>query len=465
MVMGDLPESTDILVIGGGPGGYVAALRAAALGKNVTLASDGKLGGICLHYGCIPSKTLIHAANFLEDAKHSEEMGITTKTKLDLKKLRSWKQGVLDKLEGGINALCKARKVNVIKGKAEFETPNRAVVQTENGRKSIEFTKAIIATGSKATEIQGFPFSHKRVWNARKALEVAEVPGKLAVIGAGYIGLELGVMYAKLGSKVTMLEAGSEFMPKAEPETRKAVQKRLAELGIELMLGSKAEGFTERNKTLKVKTDAKELEADYVLVAVGMKPYTEGLKLENATLSTDERGFIVTNDSMQTRLPHVYAVGDVRAGPFLAHKAYAEGKVAAEHACGLNSVFQAQVIPSVIFCDPEIASVGMTEKEATEKELNVKSAKFSFHASGRAQSMNSPEGFIKVVADEKNVIHGIEIVGRGASELIGEAVLAIEMGATAEDIALSIHAHPTLSESLMEATENFLGKGVHSYSK
>ncbi|MBI2445798.1 dihydrolipoyl dehydrogenase [Candidatus Micrarchaeota archaeon] len=472
MVMGDLPQQTDLLVIGGGPGGYVAALRAAALGKSVTLVEKERLGGMCLHYGCIPSKTLIHAANFVEDARHAEEIGLTASTSVDVAKLRAWKEKVVGQLCRGIEHLCQKRGVTVIQGVAQFESPNRALIHLPDGKQGIEFGKAIIATGSKSIEIPGFSYRQARIWNSRKALELTEIPKRLVVIGAGYIGLELGFMYAKLGSHVTILEGMPSFLPQADNETRKLLEKRMKELGVELKLNCKVEGYSETTPSagqkvggdaaLTVRTSGGNVYTDYVLVCVGHRPYVEGLALEKARVKTDSKGFIVTNISMQTNQPHIYAIGDVRGGPLLAHKAYLEGKVAGEHAAGHNVAFLAKVIPSVIFCDPEIASAGLSEEEAKKQGLHVKAAKFPFQASGRALSMNAGDGFVKVVASEDNTILGVQIVGPDAGELIGEAVLAIELGASVEDFALSIHPHPTLSEGLTEAMENFLGKGVHS---
>ncbi len=468
MVMGDLPQETDVLVIGGGPGGYVAALRAAALGKQVTLVEKEKLGGMCLHYGCIPSKTLIHAANFVEDARHAEEIGLSVSTTVNIDKLRAWKQNVIGKLCSGIEHLCKKRGVTVIQGIAQFESPNRALIHLANGKQGIEFSKAIIATGSQSVEIPGFPYSHPRIWNSRKALDLTEIPRRLLVVGAGYIGLELGFMYAKLGSSVTIVEGLPYFLPQADAETRQLLEKRMKELGVDLKLNCKVESFSELKDSgkgdaaLAVKTSTGTVYTDYVLVCVGHKPFTEGLALDKVRVLTDERGFITTNISMQTNQPHIYAIGDVRGGPLLAHKAYLEGKVAGEHASGKPSAFLAKVIPSVIFCDPEIASAGLTEDDAKKQGLVVKTAKFPFQASGRALSMNATDGFVKVVATLENQLLGVQIVGPNAGELIGEAVLAIELGASVEDFALSIHPHPTLSEGLSEAMENFLGKGVHS---
>ncbi len=472
MVMGDLPQQTDVLVIGGGPGGYVAALRAATLGKSVTLVEKERLGGMCLHYGCIPSKTLIHAANFVEDARHAEEIGLIATTSIDVAKLRSWKEKVIGQLCRGIEHLCQKRGVTVIQGVAQFESPNRALIHLPDGKQGIEFSKAIIATGSKSIEIPGFSYRQARIWNSRKALELTEIPRRLAVVGAGYIGMELGFMYAKFGTKVTILEGLPTFLPQADAETRKLLEKRMKELGVELKLNCKVEGYSETTPSsgskdagdaaLTVRTSAGNVYTDYVLVCVGHQPYTDGLSLEKAKVKTDAKGFITTNISMQTNQPHIYAIGDVRGGPLLAHKAYLEGKVAAEHACGKPAAFLAKVIPSVIFCDPEIASAGLTEEDAKKQCLTVKTARFPFQASGRALSMNAGDGFVKIVASEDGTLLGVQIVGPDAGELIGEAVLAIELGASVEDFALSIHPHPTLSEGLSEAMENFLGKGVHS---
>ncbi|MDP2717992.1 MAG: FAD-dependent oxidoreductase, partial [Candidatus Micrarchaeota archaeon] len=335
MVMGDLPQETDVLVIGGGPGGYVAALRAASFGKKVMLVEKERLGGMCLHYGCIPSKTLIHVANFLDDAKHAKDMGLDFKVSVDLERLRTWKQSVIDRLTKGIEHLCQKRGVNVVTGTAEFESPGRALIHLADGKQGVEFAKAIIATGSSPVEIPGLPFTHPKIWNARKALAISEIPKRLAVVGAGYIGLELGFCYAKMGSAVTMVEGLPAFLPQGDADARKLLEKNLKAHGMDLLLDAKVNGFAEKDG-ITLQTSKGDVAADAVLVAVGNRPNTK-IGLEKAGVKLDAKGFIATNASMQTNQPNIYAIGDVRGAPLLAHKAFLEGKVAGEHACGQKS--------------------------------------------------------------------------------------------------------------------------------
>ena len=471
MVVGEIATGTEVLVIGAGPGGYVAAIRAAQLSKEVTLVEKDELGGICLNHGCIPSKALIYAANFVHKLKHLDEMGITVSgVKVDVEKLQSWKQNsVVNKLTSGIAQLCKGHGIEVIKGRAVFTSPKKVSIESEHGTQAIEFKKAIIATGSRSVELPGFEFDGEMILSSRHALKLKKAPQRLLIIGGGYIGLELGTFYAKLGSQVTVIEMMSQLLPGNDLELVRVVERKLKQMGIEIYLNSKAKAINKGKDGAKVIVDAQgkemKLEADKVLVSVGRRPNHQGLGLEKAGVELDGKGFIKIDGNLRTTNPNIHAIGDVAGPPLLAHKATHEGIVAAEIMAGLPSAPDWRAVPAVIFTDPEIATVGLTEKEAQQNGYKPIIGRFPFAASGRALTTGETDGFVKIIADESTQqILGVHIVGPEASNLISEAALAIEMGATLEDIALTIHPHPTLPESLMEAAGAAMGKAIHILS-
>ncbi|ADG05086.1 dihydrolipoyl dehydrogenase [Kyrpidia tusciae] len=465
MVVGEFTTEVDLLIIGGGPGGYVAAIRAAQLGKKVTLVERDKLGGVCLNVGCIPSKALIAAAHRYEDVKKLDEIGIQAgDVRVDFAKVQTWKQGVVDKLTGGVASLMKANKVEVIKGEALFANDREARVINGYEANRYRFNQCIIATGSRPIELKDLPFGG-RVISSTEALSLQEIPRRLLVIGGGYIGIELGTVFAKFGTQVTVLEGTESILPTFEKEVLRLVERRLKKLNVTVVTSAMAKGVEETadgvTVTASVKGEEQRYEADYVLVTVGRRPNTEDLGLDMAGVRT-EKGLIQVDKQGRTSVGHIFAVGDVVPGPALAHKASYEGKVAAEAAAGEASEVDYRVIPAVVFSDPEIAVVGLSESEAKEKGLDVVTGRFPFAANGRALSLTDAEGFVKLVADKSSgELLGAQIVGPEASDLIAEAALAIEMGATLEDVALTIHAHPTLGEVMMEAAEVGLGRPVH----
>lgn len=474
MVVGEIATGTEVLVIGAGPGGYVAAIRAAQLDKEVTLVEKDELGGICLNHGCIPSKALIYAANLvhkMRQGRNLNEMGITVSSvKVDVEKLQSWKQNsVVNKLTSGIAQLCKGHGIEVIKGRAVFTSPKKVSIESEHGAQAIEFKKAIIATGSRSVELAGIEFDGEMVLSSRHALKLKKAPERFLIIGGGYIGLELGTVYAKLGSRVTVIEMMSQLLPGNDLELVRVVERKLKQLGVEVYLNAKAKALVKGKDGAQVIIDSQgkemKLEADKVLVSVGRRPNHQGLSLEKAGVELDSKGFIKIDGNLRTTNPNVYAIGDVAGPPLLAHKATHEGIVAAEIIASLPSAPDWHAVPAVIFTDPEIATVGLTEKEAQEQGYKPIVGKFPFAALGRALTTGETDGFVKIIADESTQqILGVHIVGPEASNLISEAALAIEMGATLEDIALTIHPHPTLPESLMEAAEAAMGKAIHILS-
>jgi dihydrolipoamide dehydrogenase len=467
MVVGEIATGTDVLVVGGGIGGYVAAIRAAQLGKDVTLVEKAELGGTCLNIGCIPSKALIYASYLFEKIKHLDQMGIYVgQTTMQMEKLQLWKESVVKKLTSGVQQLCDGNGVQIIKGKATFQSAKKVIVESEHGTQAVEFKDCVIATGSVPISIPGFEPDGKLVIDSTGALALKEIPKNMVVIGGGYIGLELGMVYAKLGSKVTVVEMLDRLLPGTDPELTRLVARKARLLGIETFLSTKAKELKRNDKnaelTIVTPEGEKKLETDKVLVSVGRKPNSAGLGLEKLGIQPDAKGFITVNTQMRTSNPHVYAVGDVVANPMLAHKAVHEALVAAEVICGLPSAADFRTVPAVIFTDPEIAYAGWSEEEAKQNGHKPIVGKFPFAALGRAISIGETEGFVKIIADEATkVVLGVHIVGPEASNLISEAALAIEMGATLEDLALTVHPHPTLPESLMEAAEATLGKAIH----
>lgn len=472
MVVGDLAQEVDVLVIGAGPGGYVAAIRAAQLGKSVVIVDKADLGGVCLNHGCIPSKAIISASERLHDVKQADEMGIelTGEVSVNMPKLMKWKNKVVKRLTGGVRSLLKGNKIEIISGEAFFTDTNRARIVNEDSGQTYQFQNVIIATGSREAELSFLPFDGKRVISSTRALELEEIPKRLIVVGGGYIGLELGTAYAKLGSKVTILEGADTLLPGVDPMITKMVTRRLKKLGVQAVPNAMVEGGhntgEEVTVTAKVKGEEQAFTADYCLVAIGRIPNTNELGLESIGVDLDERGFIKINEQCRTNIDHIYAIGDCAGGELLAHKASYEGKVAAEVISGKKSIIDYLAMPHVIFSDPEIAYTGLTELEAKEAGYQPVVSRFPFQALGRALSMNRTDGFVQVVADEETKrVLGVQIVGPEASSLIGEAVFAIEMGANAEDLSLTVHPHPTLSEGIMEAAEGILGQSVHMINR
>jgi len=455
----------EVVVIGAGPGGYAAAFRAADLGKQVILIDkDEALGGVCLNRGCIPSKALLHLAKVIGDAKALEHSGVTFgDPELDLDKIRNWKESVVTKLSNGITQLAKARNVQVIQGLATFDSPTQLSITSKNSQQTLTFDNCIIATGSRAAGIPGFPTDHPRIINSTGALKLQNIPKRLLVIGGGYIGLEMGSVYNALGSQVTVVEFMPNLLPGADEDLVKPLARKLKKSFENIYLSTKVSKVEPTDNEVTVHfegTDGKELSEtfDTVLVSVGRKPNTSNLGLENVGISLTERGFIPVNEKRQTEISNIYAIGDITGDPMLAHKATHEGKVAAEVIAELPSAFDPAVIPAVIFTDPEIAWAGPAEMELKEKNIPYEKGEFPWAASGKALALQRIEGKTKLLfdPDTKKVISA-GIVGPNAGDLIGEAVLAIEMGADAEDIGLSIHPHPTLTETVANAAEMFSG--------
>jgi dihydrolipoamide dehydrogenase len=467
MVVGDFPIETETLVIGAGPGGYVAAIRAAQLGQKVTIVEKGNLGGVCLNVGCIPSKALIAAGHRYETAKHSEEMGIKAENvTVDFSKVQEWKASVVKKLTGGVEGLLKGNKVEIVKGEAYFVDANTVRVMNENSAQTYKFKNAIIATGSRPIELPGFKYS-KRVINSTGALNLTEIPKKMVVIGGGYIGTELGTAYANFGTEIVILEAADEILAGFEKQMSALVKRNLKKKGnVEIYTKAFAKGVEEREDgvtvTFEVKGETKTVDADYVLVTVGRRPNTDELGLEQVGIEMTEKGLIKIDKQCRTNVPSIYAIGDIVEGPPLAHKASYEGKIAAEAISGHPSEIDYYAIPAVVFSEPELATVGYTEAQAKEEGIEIVAAKFPFAANGRALSLNETDGFLKIITrKEDGLVIGAQIAGANASDMIAELGLAIEAGLTAEDIALTIHAHPTLGEIAMEAAEVALGTPIH----
>ncbi len=472
MVVGSVAKGCQVVVVGAGPGGYLAAIRLAQLKKDVILVeSSPSLGGVCLNEGCIPSKALIHAADLIENAKNAGTMGLSIKVEsVDMEKLAAWKDAIVKKLTGGVKMLAASNGAEVIHGKAKFLSNRKLEVQGESGAQLIEFEQAVIATGSLPFFPPGMEPDGQHVIGAREALSLNEVPKRLVVIGGGYIGLELGTVYAKLGSDVDLIEFFPKLLSQHDPEVGEALTRRIKSLGVKLHLGSKATKI-ERGPTTRVTIEDNEgkesvLEADKVLISIGRLPATRELGLKEAGVQADAKGFIKVDSRMETSAPGIFAVGDVVGGPLLAHKAYREAKVAAEVIAKRPSAFDNVVIPAVIYTDPEIAWAGLSEAEAKQQGYEVVTGTFPFKASGRAMTLNAAEGFVKTVADAKTKrILGVHIVGAEASEMISEAALAIEMGAFLDDLAQTIHPHPTMSEGLLESVDAALGEAIHVINK
>ncbi len=461
-----------LTVIGGGPGGYAAAFLAADLGMEVTLIDKEKNpGGVCLYRGCIPSKALLHVAKLINEAEDAKNWGIEfSKPKIDLNKLRDWKNGVVNKLTGGLGILSKQRKINYIRGKATFVNSSTLKIEKfEGGIEEHKFEKAIIATGSVISTIPSLNIDSKRILNSTTALDLPEIPKSLLVIGGGYIGLELGSVYNALGTKVSVVEMMPGLLPGADRDLVSYLAKRVEKKFDKIMINSKVLSIKEVKDGISVNiqdSDGKATEQvyEYVLMSIGRKPNASGLGLENTKVKTNARGWIEVNKQLQTNDSNIYAIGDIAGEPMLAHKASHEGRVAVEAIAGHKVAFEPLAIPAVVFTDPEIAWAGLTETKAKEQNIKFEVAKFPWGASGRATTLDRSDGVTKLIIDpDTQRILGVGICGPGAGELIAEGVLAIEMGANVTDLKLSIHPHPTLSETVMEAAEVFFGQSTHMY--
>lgn len=465
------PIKTEIVVLGAGPGGYAAAFYAADLGKKVLLVEQDKLGGVCLNRGCIPSKALLHATKQIGEARESAHRGIVfSQPQIDLAKLRTWKDAIVAKLSGGVGFLAKKRGIQVLQGRGYFEGSQTLRVETSEGQQFVNFDKAIIAVGSKPALPKAFDLGNPRIMTSTAALNIEEVPQDLMIIGGGYIGMELGTVYANLGSKIVLVEALEGILGGADPDLVRPVLKSAQQNFKELRFKTKVIEMATKGNKVRVVTQGpdgstKEELYDRVLVSVGRVPNCNDLGLENTKVEQDERGFIKVNDRLETADPYISAIGDIVGGVMLAHKATKEAHIAVEAICGHEIASDHAVIPAVVFTEPEVAWCGLTEVEAQARGIQVSVAKFPWAASGRAMTFDHPEGVTKIIIDpETERVLGIGIVGHGAGELIAEGVIAIEMGASALDLAESVHPHPTLSETIMEAAEVFYGVATHTYA-
>jgi dihydrolipoamide dehydrogenase len=464
----------DAVVIGAGPGGYPAAIRLGQLKVKTCIIEREYMGGVCLNVGCIPSKAVIHASKMYDKVSHLDEIGISVAAKptLDMGKLQTWKGGVVGKLTGGVRTLLKGNGVEIVEGTAKLEKPgpdgHRITVALKGGgTQTIIAKNVVLATGSRPTEIPGFKIDQQRIIDSTGALALDHVPKRMVVIGGGYIGLELGMVYAKFGSKVTVVEALPRVLASIDKDCVAVVERKLRKMGVEVLAETKAKSWEDKGDRAVLTVELKDgktaqLDADKILLSVGRRPNSENLGLDAAGV-TVERGYVKADDRLRTNVPGIYAIGDLIGGMMLAHKATHEGEVVAEVIAGHKAAMDVRTIPAVVFTDPEIATTGLTEDEAKAKgHAQLKVGKFPFAALGRALSVNDTDGFVKVVVDAKTgELLGLHIVGNGASDLISEGALAIEMGAVADDLRLTIHPHPTLSEAVMEAAAAALGEAVH----
>lgn len=466
-------KSYDAIVIGGGPGGYVAAIRMGQLGQKVLVIEKESMGGVCLNWGCIPSKALIYATGLVEKLRHADALGITaTDVKIDVAKMQSWKQGIVKKLTSGVSGLVKGSGGTVMMGTARLTGAHTVLVEKSDGKtESFVARKGIIiATGASPIQIPGFATDGEVVITAREAVSLQSAPKRLLLIGGGIIGMELGTVYQKLGTKVTVVEMLPRLLAGVDPDLVQVVERRFRAAGGEVLLGARAKSATVKNgsATVEVEHESKSLqiECDKVLVAVGFRPNSQALGLTDFGVATDPRGHITVDDQLRTNVAGIFAIGDVTGGPYLAHRAMKQGEVVAEVIAGRKSAADWRAMPSAIFTDPEIATVGLSEAEAKERGIAVKIGKFPFAASGRAMAVNETAGFVKsIISAETDQVLGVGIVGPEASELIAEATLAIEMCAHANDVALTIHTHPTLAEAMNESFRHALKEAIHIVNK
>jgi dihydrolipoamide dehydrogenase len=457
----------DVAIIGGGPGGYVCGIRAAQLGLKTVVVEADRLGGECVNYGCIPSKSLISVSKLVDRVREAEKYGFKASgVTVDMVQLQKWKSEVVSRLVSGIELLLRGYHATVVSGEAEVLSRDRVVVTTAKGKEEIACKNLVIATGTRTSTLPGLEIDGDLVIGSKEGLELKSAPRRLLVVGGGAIGLEFASMFQKLGSSVTVVEIMEQLLPGTDPEVVRVVHRKLEGRGAKIYLKSKVLRIDKKGSEAAVHVETPEgkvtVEVDRVLVSVGRKPRTEKLNLQSLGVQTDQRGYITTDNRMQTNVQGVYAIGDVRGPPLLAHKASKEGIVAAECIAGMPSAADWKVVPDAVFCDPEVASVGLTEAKALEAGYKVKRSRFQFAALGRALTAGEPEGFVKIVSNEEDgLVLGAQIVGPEASDLISEIALAIEMGATVDDIALTVHPHPTLPEAIMEASESAAGRPIH----
>lgn len=466
-------SSADVVVLGAGPAGYVSAIRLSQLGKKVTVIDRDGLGGVCLNRGCIPSKALIYAGTLFEKMNHASEMGINVKgASVDLPKLIAWKETVVKKLTDGVGGLLKAHGCEVLKGEAKFTSAKTLEFKPLEGgpARQISFQTCVIATGSRPMKLPGFEIDHESILDSTSALEEKKLPERLLCVGGGYISLELGTFFSKIGSAVTVLEASPRLLGSVDPALVQVVEKGLVKRGVKIHVGAKAKSWKKTPKGIEVSFEkdgkTETVLVDKVLVSIGRVPNTDSIGIEKTGIQIDRQGFIPVDPKRATKVAGLFAIGDVAGQPLLAHKGSKEGLIAAEVIAGKKSAYDVVAMPAVVFTDPEIATVGMTEAEAREKGIDVLVGQFPFAANGRALSVLEPDGFVKLVGDKKTGrLLGAHIVGAEASNLIAEATLALEMGAMVEDLALTVHAHPTLPETMMEAAEAAMGHAVHIFQK
>ena len=457
-----IPATAELVVIGAGPGGYAAAFRAVELGRKVTLIDpEANPGGVCLHRGCIPSKALLHVAKLVSEAEEAAEIGVTfARPKVDLARVRNWKDEVIGKLTGGLGGKVDKFKITYVRGTAQFKDAHTLTVTTIDGVVgAMVFEQAILATGSRPIMLPGVAADSKRIFDSTGALELAGVPASLLVVGGGYIGLELGSVYAALGSKVSVVEMTDGLLPGCDRDLVSVLKRRLDRKFAEILLNTRVSELKDQKNGVMVTLEDKQGESvkkryDQVLIAIGRRPNSEKLGLENTQITLDNKGFVEVDGQLRTAEPHIFAIGDIAGEPMLAHKAYGEAHVAAEAAGGGNSVFDPRAIPAVVFTDPEIAWCGLTETEARAQKIKVKTAKLPWRGNGRTLTLGRDDGMTKLIIDpETDRVLGVAVVGPGAGELIAEGVVALEMAAVSEDLRRSIHPHPTLSETIYEAAE------------
>ncbi len=465
-----MSDTYDAIVLGGGPGGYVCAIRLGQLGLRTACVEGEEYGGVCLNWGCIPSKALISNAHLYHKAQEAGEVGLKFgEVSVDAGTMQDWKGGIVKKLTGGVRGLLKANKVTIVEGMGKFVDAKTLEVTKEDGstQKLTASKGIVVATGSATIEVPGLEFDGKGVIGAREAVSLREIPKRMVVVGGGVIGLELGMVYQTFGTEITVVELTSSLLPGIDPDAVKVVERTIKKRGGTVLLNSKAEGVERHDDgtvTVKVTSQSgtESITCDKLLVAVGMRPRSRGIGLEEVGVEIDQRGFIKTDDTCRTNVPGIYAIGDVSGPPMLAHKASKEGEIAAEVLAGEKAGKDWVTVPGIVFTDPEIAQVGLSEADAKAQGKNVKAGRFPFSVLGRAMSIRETDGFVKVVRDvDSDLVVGITICGPSASDLISEGVLAMEMAATAQDLALSIHPHPTLGEALMEASAASLGHAIH----